>query len=63
MRRVNNKPFVMAIVAISAAIQDSRMPWVRSSLRTVSEGCAPRSSQSRTRSSLSVIVEGLVWAL
>src|SRR5436190_12507604 len=39
------------------------MPCVRSSLRTVSVGCAPRASQSRIRSSSSTIVEGLVWAL
>src|SRR5664279_1190717 len=39
------------------------MPCVRRSLRTVSDGCAPRASQSRMRSSLSTIVDGFVWAL
>ena len=39
------------------------MPWMRSSLRTVSEGCAPRASQLRARSSSITIVEGLVCAL
>ena len=29
------------------------MPWIRSSLRTVRVGCAPRASQARTRSSSS----------
>ena len=39
------------------------MPWMRSSLRTVCDGCAPRASQSRTRGSSRVIVDGLVCGL
>ena len=39
------------------------MPWILSSLRTVSDGCAPRESHSRTRSSSSTTVDGSVCAL
>src|SRR6476661_7933403 len=39
------------------------MPWMRRSLRTCSVGCAPLESQSRTRSSSTLIVEGSVCAL
>ena len=39
------------------------MPWMRSSLRTVSDGWAPRASQLRARSSSITIVEGSVCAL
>src|SRR3954452_1651058 len=39
------------------------MPWMRSSLRTWAVGWAPLASQSRTRSSSTLIVEGSVCAL
>src|SRR3954454_23382698 len=39
------------------------MPCVRRSLRTWSEGWAPFASQSRMRSSSSLIVDGSVWGL
>src|SRR4051794_29508044 len=39
------------------------MPWIRSSLRTWAVGWAPLASQSRTRSSSTLIVDGSVCAL
>ncbi len=39
------------------------MPFARRSVATVRDGCAPRSSQWRTRYSSSSITEGSVWGL
>ena len=54
---------VVALRGPGASRSGVSMPWMRSSLRTVSEGWAPRASQLRARSSSITIVEGSVCAL